>query len=71
LRNGRRAGLCAGNELERGTDAQHSGSIQFVETTRGKELLARRAEGDEAEFGAFKILESLDDERSVRTRGKC
>ena len=50
--NGRRAVLRAGDEIERGADAQHAGSVQLVEAARREQFLPWRAERDEAEFRA-------------------
>jgi hypothetical protein len=44
--------LRAGDEVERGTNAEQPRPFEFVEATCGKHLLAGRAERNEAELGA-------------------
>src|SRR5437899_300710 len=50
LRQRRRAGLRTGDEVERGADAEQSGSVELIKTARRKQFLARSAERDEAEL---------------------
>jgi hypothetical protein len=50
LRDRRRAVLRTRNEVESGTDAEQSGSIELIKTARRKQFLTRSAESDEAEL---------------------
>ena len=50
LRDGRRPLLRARDEVERRSDAKHSGSFELVEATRGKDFLARRTERNKAKL---------------------
>src|ERR1700682_1490920 len=49
LRQRRRAGLRTRYEVERGTDAEQSGSIELIKTARRKQFLTRSAESDATE----------------------
>src|SRR6202049_4478925 len=50
LRQRRRAGLRTRDEVERGADAEQSGSVELIKTARRKQFLTRSAERDEAEL---------------------
>src|SRR3977135_4202674 len=50
LRHRRPAGLHTRDEVERGADAEQSGSVELIKTARRKQFLTRSAERDEAEL---------------------
>src|SRR5258708_34788186 len=50
LRQRRRAALRTRDEVERGADAEQSGSVELIKTARRKQFLTRSAERDKAEL---------------------
>src|ERR1700738_4824230 len=50
LRQRRRAGLRTRDEVERGADAEQSGSVELIKTARRKQFLTRSAERAEEEL---------------------
>src|SRR5215472_12391385 len=52
LRDRWRPHLGAGDEVERGADAEQTGAIELIDAARREQFLARRAERNEAQLGA-------------------